>query len=197
MFNKKTLIGAGFLAILIAGFSLSEYLARSQMDAAGFEIGAPFDLQDQHHQPADEQIFTARPTALFFGFTHCPDICPTTLTDLIQWREEAGLSAEDVQIIFITIDPERDTAEHLKNYLAFFAPDITGLTGDKEQVLTLVRQWGIYREEIRTGDAGLTYDHTATVFLLNKAGRLTGTIALEEKAENAIAKLQNLAAASG
>ena len=197
MFNKKTLIGAGFLAILIAGFSLSEYLARSQMDAAGFEIGAPFDLQDQHNQPADEQIFTARPTALFFGFTHCPDICPTTLTDLIQWREDAGLSAEDVQIIFITIDPERDTAEHLKNYLAFFAPDITGLTGDKEQVLALVRQWGIYREEIRTGDGGLTYDHTATVFLLNKAGRLTGTIALEEKAENAIAKLQNLAAASG
>ncbi len=192
MFKLKTLIAVGFIAVLGLSFGVSEYFARQQIDESGFEIGAPFQLINQHDVPVDETIFDGKSTAVFFGFTHCPDICPTTLSDVSLWREEAGFSAEQLQIVFITIDPKRDTASLLQNYLGFFADDIIGLTGDEEQVLQLVKDWGIYRQEVVTGEGSTTFDHTATIFLLNKSGRLKGTISLEETSDVAISKLQNL-----
>lgn len=196
MFKFKTIMICGVLILLGASFGISEFFARKHIDEVGFEIGAPFNLVNQYGQAVDERVLSAMPTALFFGFTHCPDICPTTLSDMTLWREEAGYSAQDLQIIFITIDPVRDTPELLKNYLAFFAEDIIGLTGDEAQVLQLVADWGIFREKVIINGDDFTFDHTATIFLLNRSGRLKGTISLQETADIAVAKIRNLVTSS-
>jgi protein SCO1/2 len=196
MVKTKLAIGASFIIVLCLAFGLSEYLVRKTVDPAGFAIGAPFRLVTQTGQPADERIFAGTQTALFFGFTHCPDICPTTLSELTLWRDQIGADADDLQIVFVTVDPVRDTPEILTEYLGFFDGSIIGLTGSEADIDKMLSDWGIYRKAFSTASGAISYDHTATIFLLNSQGRLTGTIALQESDEIAIAKLNNLISAS-
>ena len=196
MVKTKLAIGASFIILLCGAFGLSEFLARKTVDPAGFAIGAPFSLLTQTGQPADERIFTGTQTALFFGFTHCPDICPTTLSELTLWRDEIGADAGDLQIIFVTVDPLRDTPDILASYLGFFGEDLIGLTGSEADVAKMISDWGIYRKAVNSASGGLSYDHTASIFLLNSQGRLAGTISHQESDEIAVAKLRNLVTAA-
>lgn len=185
---------AGLMVTLGVAFAVSEYLERQWMPRAqtGFEIGAPFRLTDHNDQIVTQDIFIGRGSAVFFGFTHCPDICPTTLNDLAIARESLGKHKDSLQIVFITLDPARDTVAVLKGFIPYFGDQIIGITGPEVDVLALAKAWGIYWNRTETADGDYTLDHTATVFLLNAQGRLTGTIDIAESTDVIAAKLKNL-----
>lgn len=190
------LLGAGFLLLLGLAYAVSDYLARQWVPRpqTGFEIGAPFTLTDHTGQPVSEEIFIGRASAVFFGFTHCPEICPTTLNDLATARDTLGTDKADLQIVFITLDPARDTVAVLNEFIPYFGAQITGITGDETDVLALAKAWGIYWERSDTAEGSYTLDHTATVFLLNGQGRMTGTIDIAEPPDVVEAKLKKLVA---
>lgn len=158
------------------------------------QIGGPFDLIDQDGQPVDQTMFDGKPYALFFGFTHCPEICPTSLYEMAGWIEAMGPDAEKMGFAFISVDPERDTPEVLKDYVSAFSDRIVGLTGTQEQVDATVKSYGVLAERVPLEDGDYTMNHTASVFLMNADGSFRGTIAYGEDADVAQKKLSNLIA---
>jgi len=129
---------------------------------------------------------------MFFGFTSCPDICPTTLANMTAWLAEFGAKANEINAIFVTVDPERDTPAVLSNYLTSFDSRIVGLTGTPEQLAAMAKAYRFYYAKVDGKDGGYTMDHTATVYLLDREARFIGTIDYHEAASNAAAKLKRL-----
>ncbi|WP_041544712.1 MULTISPECIES: SCO family protein [Chelativorans] len=155
-------------------------------------FGAPFELIDHEGQPITEKALQGRPTALFFGFTHCPDVCPTTLFEMQGWLDQLGDEGKDLQAFFVTVDPERDTPEVMKTYLSNFSDRVVGITGDPQKVEEMVKAYRIYFRKVELEGGGYTMDHTASVMLLDSSGDFFGTISYEENQETAIAKLRRL-----
>lgn len=156
-------------------------------------FGEPFTLVDQQGATITEAAFRGHPSAVFFGFTHCPEVCPTTLFELDGWLKELGAEGEDIAAYFVTVDPERDTAEIMDSYVSNVSDRITGITGDPDKVLAMAKSFGIYWKRVELEGGDYTMDHTASVLLLNSAGDFAGTIAYGENPENAVAKLKRLA----
>lgn len=154
--------------------------------------GVPFELTDYHGNAVTEAAFKGSPTALFFGFTHCPEVCPTTLFELSGWLDELGEEGAEIEAFFVSVDPERDTPEVMKTYLGNFSERITGITGEPDKVLEMAKGFGIYARKVELEDGDYTMDHTASVLLLDSAGDFFGTIAYDENPETAIAKLKRL-----
>ena len=187
--RKKLLLGA-VLAVSALIFVVSDQLARKHIPQPGFSIGALFSLIDHHGRPISQTVFAGKPSLLFFGFTYCPEVCPTTLVDLTRLTEELNLQ---IPIYFVTLGPERDTPQQLADYLPYFGERITGITGDIDAVLSLAKSWGIYRKKISTSDGDYTIDHTSIVFMLSDTGDFAGTIAWKEDSEVVKQKLLRLA----
>ncbi|MCW5723131.1 MAG: SCO family protein [Devosia sp.] len=137
------------------------------------------------------ESFNGAPSALFFGFTHCPEVCPTSLAEMTAWYEALGAEAKDLKAYFITVDPERDTPEVLADYVGW-TKVVTGLTGTPEEIDKAVRAWAVYAAKVPLEDGDYTMDHTASVFLLNRKGEFEGTIAYREDSNTALAKLRKL-----
>jgi protein SCO1 len=156
------------------------------------KLGTPFTLIDQNNAPITEAAMADKPFVLFFGFTHCPEVCPTTLYELTDWFETLGAEAKDVRGFFVSVDPTRDTPEVLKDYISSF-PRITGITGNEAEIEKLKTAWKVYAKKVPLEGGGYTMDHTASVFLVKADGSLMGTIAYGEKPEIALAKLKRLA----
>lgn len=154
--------------------------------------GQPFVLVDQNNAPITEAAMAGKPFVLFFGFTHCPEVCPTTLYELAGWFETLGDEAKDVGGFFVSVDPERDTPDVLKDYLASF-PRITGITGKAAEIEKLTSAWKIYAKKVPLDGGGYTMDHTASIFLVKPDGSLMGTIGYGESPDTALAKLKRLA----
>jgi protein SCO1 len=159
---------------------------------ASLGIGGPFSLTDQTGRAVTERDFRGRPMAVFFGFTHCPDICPTTLGEFAAYMEALGADAERLHWVFITVDPERDTPEHLARYMELFDPRIVGLTGTEAQVATAARNFRVIYRRVPLEGGEYTMDHTASTFLLDATGRFAGTIDYKEPDEVAVQKLRGL-----
>jgi protein SCO1/2 len=157
-------------------------------------FGGEFQLVDQNGAPVTEAILRGRPTALFFGFTHCPDVCPTTLFEMANWIETLGEKADEMGFVFVTVDPERDTPEIMRDYVGAFSERIIGVTGDPGAVAAMLKEFHIYARKTPLDGGGYTMDHTATVFLLDAEGRLEGTISRQETKETAVAKIERLVA---
>jgi protein SCO1/2 len=155
-------------------------------------LGQPFALVDQNNAPITEAAMAGKPFVLFFGFTHCPEVCPTTLYELTGWFETIGDEAKDVGGFFVSVDPERDTPDVLKDYLSSF-PRITGITGKAAEIEKLTSAWKIYAKKVPLDGGGYTMDHTASIFLVKADGSLMGTISYGESPETALAKLKRLA----
>lgn len=156
------------------------------------ELGAPFSLLDHTGEPITEAAFAGRPTALFFGFTHCPEVCPTTLYEMAGWIGELGEEGKDLMAYFVTVDPERDTPEVMQSYVTAFTDRITGITGDEGEIARLADAWGVYHKKVPLEDGDYTMDHTASVFLVQPDGQLQGTIAYGESNDTAVQKLRML-----
>lgn len=159
----------------------------------GQPFGAPFTLVDQRGQPITEAPFRGHPSVVFFGFTHCPEVCPTTLFEMNAWLDNLGDEGKSIQAYFVSIDPERDTPEVMNTYISNLSDRILGITGEPEQVYAMAKSFGIFWKKVDTGDGDYTMDHTASVLLLDRKGDFAGTIAYGESADAAIAKLKRLA----
>ena len=187
-------------ALLFLGLAISVFLISDQF-AQKTTIGIPqfqdnhIELIDQNGIARNQDDFADRPIALFFGFTYCPDVCPTTLTTLAAARddlESAGIDTKALQILFITVDPERDTPEQLKQYLSLFDADVTGLTGSPDKVRSVLQQFGVYAQKNDQGDGDYLYDHSAAVFLYRDDGSFKGTIVHNETIAFITEKLKSI-----
>ncbi len=138
-----------------------------------FEIGGDFTLTNQHGERASLSELKGRIVFLLFGFTHCPDVCPTTVADLTSVRRELGDDARNVQIVFVSVDPERDTPPVLKKYLANFDPTILGLTGTIEEITRVSDRYSSkFRREVPLPGSEYSVAHTSFVYLLNREGKV-------------------------
>lgn len=156
--------------------------------------GGSYALLDQRGNPIDQTIFQGHPSMLFFGYTHCPDVCPTTMAEMSVWFEQLGPDAGELKAYFVTVDPTRDTPEVLGDYVSWVSDRITGITGTPEEVDKIVRAWGVVAEKVPGAGDDYTINHTASVFLLNKQGGFEGTIAYGENVSTAVDKIRKLLA---
>lgn len=184
------LIMAGVLGWLTIGGS------KTPQAAAEGPYGVPFTLTAQNGQPISEQAFRGKPTALFFGYTHCPDVCPTTLFEMNGWMQKVDPDGTKLNAYFVTVDPERDTPEIMNQYVSNVSNRITGISGDPAKVMDMVKGFRVYAKKVpldeKDPNGDYTMDHTASVFLLDASGRFAGTIAYQEDPDIAVKKLENL-----
>jgi protein SCO1/2 len=181
--------------VAVAGLGIGALLVTPrdhQEQLPGEPFGAPFALTDHNGQPITEAALQGQPTALFFGFTHCPEVCPTTLYELNGWMEKLGSGGDRLAAYFVTVDPERDTTEVLKDYVTAISDRIVGITGDPADVADMLQDYHVYAKKVPLDDGDYTMDHTASIFLLDSGGRFVGTIAWGEDPDVAVTKLKNL-----
>lgn len=183
---------AVFLMAGILGW-LTLNVTQTKEVASDGPFGVPFTLVAQDGKPITEQAFRGKPSAVFFGFTHCPEVCPTTLFELDGWLKQLGDEGKNIRAYFVSIDPERDTPEAMNSYVTNVSDRITGITGDPAKVQAMAKSFGIYSKKVETEGGDYTMDHTASVLLLNSKGDFFGTIAYEENPTAALAKLKRLA----
>ena len=162
-----------------------------QPSASKVPIGGPFRLTSHEGKTFTDQDLKGKPFAVFFGFTHCPEVCPTTLYDLTQDLEALGKDADRMRVAFITVDPAQDTPELMKTYLASFDPRIVGLTGTEEEIAAVAKTYKIYYRKVPT-ESGYTMDHTATILLMDSRGEFYGTSNFQESEAVRREKLRQL-----
>lgn len=184
-------VGGGMY--LLGEAQRAQQSGRSLPAAAG--IGAPFELTRTDGTRFSSAALAGRPYAIFFGFTNCPDICPTTLLEVSNHLKALGEKAVDLNVVFISIDPERDTAEHLKLYLSAFDGRIIGLTGTLAEVAAVAKSYRAFYEKVPSKSGGdYSMNHTASVYLMDRQGKLQSTLTFEEPEETRQKKLEALIA---
>ncbi|MPZ56628.1 MAG: SCO family protein [Rhizobiales bacterium] len=153
-------------------------------------VGGPFSLVDGGGKMVTDRDMKGKPFLVFFGFTHCPEICPTTLFEVSEVFRRLGPDADKAAALFITVDPERDTPAVMKDYLASFDPRLRGLTGDPEAIQAVLRSYRVYSKKVLLDGGGYTMDHTALVYLMDKEGRFVAPFNVKRGAEAAAADLR-------
>ena len=182
---RAALIFAIGLAVLVTGALAWQWSRTSQQGVATSSgttstgtalIGGPFELLDQNGETRRESDFAGRNMLIYFGYTYCPDICPSSLSVMTQaldiLEERAPEKAETIAPIFITVDPQRDTVEAMKSYAEHFHPEMVALTGSEEQVSKAAKAYRVYYAKVKdeSSSAGYTFDHSSIVFLMDKQG---------------------------
>lgn len=170
---------AGAAALLVAAYITFAPSSRPGQTAAS-SVGGPFSLVNGEGKRVTEKDFRGAPFLVFFGFTHCPDICPTKLFQISEVLREAGPKGEKLRALFITVDPERDTAETMKSYLSSFDPRIVGLTGDRPAIDAVIKAYRAYARQVPLKDGDYTMDHTALVYLMDRDGAFVGAFNVEQ-----------------
>jgi protein SCO1/2 len=155
------------------------------------EIGGPFHLTDQDGRAVSDKDLKGKPYLVFFGYTHCPDVCPTTLFDVSEVLRDLGPDADRVGAAFITVDPERDTAASLKDYLSSFDPHLRGFTGDPDAIKTVAKAYRVYYKKVPLEGGDYAMDHTAIVYLMDKDGHFVAPFNLKRKPDVAAADLRH------
>jgi protein SCO1 len=187
------LMSAAFVAGLVLCFGLVVIVTGrgsgpiAQQIAA---IGGPFKLTDQNGREVTDGELKGKPFLVFFGFTHCPDVCPTTLFEVSEILRSLGPDADRTGALFITVDPERDTPAAMKDYLSSFDPHLIGLTGDPAAVAAVAKAYRVYYKKVPLDQGGYTMDHTAIVYLMDKEGRFVSPFSLKRPAEASAADLR-------
>ena len=154
-------------------------------------IGGPFSLTAQNGKTVTEKTLEGRPTLMFFGYTHCPDICPATLFQVSELLRAMG-SEPGANAVFVTVDPERDTPAVMADYLSSFDPHIIGLTGDREAVDAMLKGYRVYAKKVPGKDGDYTMDHSALVYLMDKSGRFAASFNLDRPQAENIAQLRKM-----
>jgi protein SCO1 len=153
-------------------------------------IGGPFRLIDQDGQPFSDRDLKGKTFLVFFGFTHCPDVCPTTLFEISEVMRKLGPEADRTAALFISVDPERDTPEAMKDYLSSFDPHLRGLTGDAASLAAVAKAYRVYYKKVPLDGGDYTMDHTAIVYLMDKEGRFVSPFNMKRTVEVAAADLR-------
>jgi protein SCO1 len=190
--SRLVLMIAAFAAGLVLCLSVVLLVAQrgSPPVAQASAIGGPFKLIDQNGRAVTDQDVKGKPFLVFFGFTHCPDVCPTTLFDISEVFRKLGPDADRAAALFITVDPERDTPEAMKNYLSSFDPHLRGLTGDAAAIDGVTKAYRAYSRKVPNSDGSYSMDHTALVYLMDKEGGFVAPFNLKRRPEDAAADLR-------
>jgi len=154
--------------------------------------GGPLNLVDTRGRRVTEKDLIGKPSVIYFGFTYCPEVCPTTLAAMTTWLKALGPDADKLNVMFVTIDPERDTPKQLSLYLSSFDPHIRGLTGSVAEVGQAAHNYNVYFQKVAVDGGGYTMDHSTTVYLMDRQGHLADIIGYQEPSADAIAKLRRL-----
>ncbi len=191
--SRAMLVLAAFLAGLFLFFGAILFVtdrAVSPIGQAVAAVGGPFHLEDQNGKPVSVQDMKGPPFLVFFGFTRCPDICPTTLFEMSQVMKALGPDADRVGALFITVDPERDTPGVLKDYLSNFDPHLRALTGDQAAIDAAIKEYRVYAKKVPLDNGDYTMDHTAVVYLMDKDGHFVAPFNLSRTPEAEAADLR-------
>jgi protein SCO1/2 len=180
----------GGLVLFFGAILLITGRAPSPIGQAIAAVGGPFHLEDQNGKPVSDQDMKGRPFLVFFGFTHCPDICPTTLFDMSQLLGKLGPDADRTGILFITVDPERDTPAVLKDYLSNFDPHLRALTGNQAAVDAAIKAYRVYAKKVPLENGDYTMDHTAVVYLMDKDGHFVAPFKMDRTVDAEAADLR-------
>ena len=183
------------LVVVAALGATALFIFAPPRDPTGVGLGGgTYSLLDGKGQPVDQTMFAGHPSLLFFGYTHCPDVCPTTMAEMATWFETLGPAAKDLKAYFVTVDPERDTPEVIGDYVGWMDGKVTAITGSRQEIDKIIAAWKVLGEKVGTGD-DYTMNHTASVFLVNAQGGFEGTIAYGENADVAVQKIRKLVGA--
>lgn len=195
---RRNLLGYSAAAATVIGGTL--FAGWWQVDGPGAPnpIGQrPLPLTEMDFQLTDHDGLTVGPDTLigktsmvFFGFTYCPDVCPTTLSDISAWLDDLGDDATDINVVLITVDPDRDTVDALADYVGYFHPSVRGWTGENDQILSAANGFRVRYEKVPTDNDDYTMNHTAGVFLFDAGGNFSGTIDYHEPREFAVPKIR-------
>ena len=185
------LVFSAFLAGLVIFLGVILFTTHYQGTGLGpSAIGGPFKLIDQSGKPLTEEDMKGRPFLIFFGYTHCPDICPTTLFEMSEVMHALGTDADRIGALFVTVDPERDTPAVMKDYLSSFDPHLRGATGDSKAIDAVEKAYRVYAKKVPTDNGDYSMDHTALVYLMDKQGRFVAPFSLKRRPEEAAAELR-------
>jgi protein SCO1/2 len=168
------------------------YLNQGGNGPAAVPIGGPIRLTDQDGKPFDSSSLAGKPYTVFFGFTHCPDACPTTLSEIARTEDEIGAPAKELTTLFVTVDPERDTPAVLKEYISNFGGNTVALSGTPEQVAEVAKSYRVFYKKVPTSDGGYTMDHTAVLYLMDRKGQFADVIAYSEDHDRYVSKIKKL-----
>jgi protein SCO1/2 len=190
--TRPLVIVGAFAGSLVVGLVLMLWaLGGLRTVAAPSAIGGPFQLTDQAGQTVTDKNLLGKPTLIFFGFTHCPDVCPTELFEISEVLRAMGKDADRVNAYFVSVDPERDTATAMKDYLSSFDPHLKGLTGDPTAVAKIIGEYRVYAKKVPLKDGDYTMDHTALVYLMDRDGKFVAPFNLKQSPQEAAADLQH------
>jgi len=188
---RPLVIVAAFVGSLVIGLMVMLWaLGGTRSIATPAAIGGPFQLTDQSGQTVTEKEMQGRPTLIFFGFTHCPDVCPTSLFEISEVLRAMGQDADRVNAYFISVDPERDTADAMKDYLSSFDPHLKGLTGPPQDLAKVISEYRVYARKVPLKDGDYTMDHTALVYLMDREGKFVAPFNLKRTPDEAATDLK-------
>ncbi len=181
------------VALLIAGCGASSPSSFKNTDITGAEFGRALSLSDQSGQPRTLADFKGKVVALFFGFTHCPDACPTTLATLKAVKEKLGPDGDKLQVLFVTVDPERDTPASLAKYVSAFDPSFIALAGNAEATAQVAKEFKVFYQKVpgKTQDS-YSVDHTSSTYLYDTHGRLRLFVRYGESVDTILADIKLL-----
>jgi protein SCO1/2 len=185
-----------WLVVVLAVAGFAALLIRQPVSQAPsgkpVAIGGPFSLTGSDGRPFSSARLAGKPFAIFFGFTHCPDVCPTTLARLARLRRQLGHGDDSFRIVFVTVDPERDGPQEVGRYTALFDTPVIELTGSPAQIEQVKKQFGVFSQKVEQPGSEYSVDHTAATFLFGADGKFIATIAPDEGDAAALAKLKRI-----
>jgi len=188
---RPLVIATAFAASLVLGLLIMFWaMGGVSKVAQPAAIGGPFQLTDQNGKAVTDKSLKGKPTLIFFGYTHCPDVCPTSLFEISEVLRAMGRDADKVNAIFISVDPERDTPAAMKDYLSSFDPHLEGLSGDPAETAKVITSYRVYAKKVPTKDGDYTMDHTALIYLMDRDGRFVSPFNLKRTPEEAAVELK-------
>lgn len=183
------LAGAAFVAVMVITNLPSGRIGEVVQQAS---IGGPFRMVDQNGAPFTEERLKGKPSLMFFGFTHCPDVCPTALFEMSEILRGLGKDADRLSVIFVSVDPERDTPAVMKDYLSSFDPHLIALSGTEADTQAMMRAYRVYAKKVPLEGDDYTMDHSAIVYLMDKNGRFVAPFNTKRSPDEAIADLRKI-----
>lgn len=182
----------GFAALVVVLVAFVQLSPPPSATPSAVDIGGPFELIDAAGRPVTEKTLLGKPSAVFFGFTYCPEVCPTTLIELAAALNALGYDADKLNVVLVSVDPERDTPEQLKLYLSNFDSRIQGFTGTPEAVAKAAKAYRVFYKKVPVDGGEYTVDHSSAVYLFDKKGRFVEPIAHGAPHDRVVAQLKKL-----
>ena len=192
MAERRILLLVGGIAAAVVLVLSGVIFAQTGLGNGMHRIGGPFAMTEMTGRPVTDADLKGKPTALFFGFTRCPAVCPVTLQTLTNVLGRMGADADRMNVVFVTVDPERDTPQSMRDYLGSFDPRIRGFIGTQAQLVSMADAYRVQFRRVPLDGGDYTMDHTAAVMLFDERGRFTGTFTSDDDETAIRGKLEGL-----